>query len=180
VSLEAASALAAELAARLGGRGFKVQDWKQMNVSLFSALKLEKFVMFVVLTFIVIVAAFSIVTNLIMVVLSKTREIAALKTMGTTNVSALKVFFYSGIYIGMIGMLVGVLTGVGLCLFLAHVGLPLDPEVYYISELPVRMSPVDIASVAIASVVLSFLATVYPSLLAARLRPVEGLRRYEG
>jgi lipoprotein-releasing system permease protein len=177
--LEEASALADELRGRLAARGFQVQDWKQINVSLFSALKLEKFVMFVVLTFIVIVAAFSIVTNLIMVVLSKTREIAALKTMGASNLAALKVFFYSGIYIGVIGMMVGILTGVALCEFLAHVGLPLDPEVYYISELPVRMNALDISIVGLASVGLSFLATVYPSLIAARLQPVQGLRRYE-
>jgi lipoprotein-releasing system permease protein len=178
--LEEASVLADTLRTRLAPRGFRVQDWKQMNVSLFTALKLEKFVMFVVLTFIVIVAAFSIVTNLIMVVLSKSREIAALKTMGSSNLGALKIFFYSGIYIGVIGMMVGVLTGVGLCEFLAHVGLPLDPEVYYISELPVRMSPIDISIVGLASVGLSFLATIYPSLIAARLQPVQGLRRYEG
>jgi lipoprotein-releasing system permease protein len=159
--------------------GLRVQDWRQVNVSLFSALKLEKFVMFVVLTFIVIVAAFSIVTNLIMVVLSKTRDIAALKTMGVTPLSALKIFFSAGLYIGVIGMLLGVLTGVGVCLFLHYVGLPLDPEVYYISELPVRMSPLDITWVGLAALVLSFLATLYPSLVAARLRPVDGLRRYE-
>lgn len=176
--VEAAPRVAEELQAGLGSR-FRVQDWRQLNVSLFSALKLEKFVMFAVLTFIIIVAAFSIVTDLIMVVLAKTREIAALKTMGVGPWSALKIFFYAGFYIGIIGMLVGVLTGVGLCLFLSYVGLPLDPEVYYISELPVRMSPFDISMVGLASVLLSFLATIYPSLLAARLKPVEGLRRYE-
>jgi lipoprotein-releasing system permease protein len=177
--VEDAPQVAAALSGQLGSRGLRVQDWRQVNVSLFDALKLEKFVMFVVLTFIVIVAAFSIVTNLIMVVLSKTRDIAALKTMGVSPWSALKIFFSAGLYIGVIGMLLGVLTGVGICLFLHYVGLPLDPEVYYISELPVRMSPVDIASVGLAGVFLSFLATLYPSLVAARLRPVDGLRRYE-
>jgi lipoprotein-releasing system permease protein len=75
-------------------------------------------------------------------------------------------------------MLVGILTSVGICLFLSYVGLPLDPEVYYIAELPVRMDPIDISLVALAGVTLSFLATIYPSWLAARLQPVDGLRRY--
>jgi lipoprotein-releasing system permease protein len=177
--VEDAPAVADQLRRQLSPLGLEVKDWRQVNVSLFSALKLEKFVMFIVLTFIVIVAAFSIVTNLIMVVLSKTRDIAALKTMGVSPWSALKIFFSAGLYIGVIGMLLGVITGVGICLFLLYVGLPLDPEVYYISELPVRMNPVDITSVGLAAVVLSFLATLYPSLLAARLKPVDGLRRYE-
>jgi lipoprotein-releasing system permease protein len=177
--LEVATPLALKLAALLKGRGFQVADWKQMNSNLFSALKLEKVVMFIVLTFIVLVASFSIITNLIMVVLQKVREISALKTMGATHKAMMRVFLYAGVYIGVIGTLVGVLTGVGVCLFIGSVGLPLDPEVYYISQLPVRMNPPDIALVAFAGVMLSFLATLYPSQLAARLHPAEGLRRYE-
>jgi lipoprotein-releasing system permease protein len=177
--LEEATPLAESLRAKLSGRGFEVQDWKQMNRSLFTALRLEKFAMFLLLTFIVVVAVFSIVTNLTMVVLSKSREMSALKTMGVSHLGAVKIFFFAGIYIGTIGMLVGVLSGVGTCLFISQVGLPLDPEVYYISELPVRLNPVEILLVSVAGVGLSFFATLYPSYLAARLKPAEGLRRYE-
>ena len=177
-SLSRATEVAEELERELG-KGYEVQDWRQRNVNLFSALKLEKLVMFIVLTFIVLVASFSIVTNLNMVVLEKLREIAALKAMGAANSSVLRIFLYAGLYIGVIGMLVGVLAGIGICVFLGDVGLPLDPEIYYISELPVRMDPVEIGLVALAGVSLSFLATIYPSMLAARLRPVDGLRRVD-
>jgi lipoprotein-releasing system permease protein len=178
-SLSMATEVADGLRSKLSNRGYKVEDWRQRNVNLFSALKLEKLVMFIVLTFIVLVASFSIVTNLNMVVLEKLREIAALKAMGAQNRSILRVFLYAGLYIGIIGMLVGVMAGVGICVFLGEVGLPLDPEIYYISELPVRMDPVEISIVAFAGVGLSFLATIYPSLMAARLRPVDGLRRHD-
>jgi lipoprotein-releasing system permease protein len=179
--IEQATAIAAEVRQRLGqGRGYQVKDWKEMNVNLFSALKLERVVMFIVLTFIVLVASFSIITTLIMMVMEKRREIAALKSMGATNRSMLKVFLGAGLYIGMIGMLMGLFTGVSFCLFLTFVGIPLDPEVYYISRLPVEMDPGDILLVAFAGVSLSFLATIYPSLRAANLRPVDGLRRYTG
>ncbi len=177
--LEDATPLAEAIRVRLGKRGHLIKDWKQRNVNLFSALKLEKLVMFIVLTFIVLVASFSIVTNLNMVVLEKLREISALKAMGATNSSVMRIFLYSGLYIGVIGMLAGVLAGVGICVFLAYVGLPLNPEIYYISKLPVRMNPVDIGIVALSGVGLSFLATIYPSMLAARLKPADGLRRHE-
>jgi len=180
--LERATPLANKIRAALGGkaRGYDVQDWKQRNSGLFSALKLERVVMFIVLTFIVLVASFCIITTLIMVVLEKKREIAALKAMGAANRTVLRVFLYAGLYIGTIGMLVGVLTGVGICLFLAYVGLPLDPEVYYISELPVKMNARDILIVAASAELLAFVATLYPSILAANLKPVDGLRRYTG
>ncbi len=180
--LAMATPLANKIRQALGGKakGYDVQDWKQRNSGLFSALKLERVVMFIVLTFIVLVASFCIITTLIMVVLEKKREIAALKAMGAANRTVLRVFLYAGLYIGTIGMLVGVLTGVGICLFLAYVGLPLDPEVYYISELPVKMNARDILIVAASAEALAFVATLYPSMLAANLKPVEGLRRYTG
>jgi lipoprotein-releasing system permease protein len=177
--LDAAGPVAQRIRSRLAGNGLKVEDWRERNVNLFSALKLEKLVMFIVLTFIVLVASFSIVTNLNMVVLEKMREIAALKAMGASHWSVLKVFVGAGFYIGFLGALVGVMAGIGICTFLKHVGLPLDPEIYYISELPVRMDPVDIAIVGWGGVFISFLATIYPSILAARLKPVEGMRRHE-
>lgn len=177
-ALEHATPVAEAARTRLGEQ-FKVEDWKQRNVNLFSALKLEKLVMFIVLTFIILVASFSIVTNLNMVVLEKVREIAALKAMGARDWSVLKVFLYAGLYIGIIGMLVGLLGGLAICTVLGQGVLPLDPEIYYISELPVRVNPADIAIVAVSGVLISFLATIYPSILAARLRPADGMRRHE-
>lgn len=176
--VDAAGAVAARVAQRLGP-AYEVRDWREINRSLFSALKMEKVVMFIVLTFIVLVACFSIVTNLIMMVLEKGREIAALKALGTTSTAVLRVFVYAGLYIGVIGMLMGLLEGISICLYLARIGLPLDPEVYYIARLPVKMSSSDITIVALAAVTMSFLATVYPALRAAQLNPVDGLRRVE-
>lgn len=170
-----AEAMAQKLGAALGP-AFEVRDWQRLNRNLFSALKLEKVVMFIVLVFIILVASFSIVTNLIMMVLEKSREIGALKAIGASHRSLLRVFIYAGMYIGAIGMLAGVVEGLAICTYLGQIGLPLDPEVYYISRLPVRMSAPDIAVVALASITLSFLATIYPAMRAGRLEPVDALR----
>lgn len=166
---------AQKLGATLGA-AFEVRDWQRLNRNLFSALKLEKVVMFIVLVFIILVASFSIVTNLIMMVLEKSREIGALKAIGASHRSLLRVFIYAGMYIGAIGMLAGVVEGLAICTYLGQIGLPLDPEVYYISRLPVRMSAPDIAVVALASITLSFIATIYPAMRAGRLEPVDALR----
>jgi lipoprotein-releasing system permease protein len=166
----------AEQIAKVLGKGYVVKDWQKLNKNLFSALKLEKIVMFIVLTFIVLVASFSIVTNLIMMVLQKGREIGALKALGASHHSVLKTFIYAGVYIGVIGTLGGVIIGVSICTYLAQIGLPLDPEVYYISKLPVRMSPLDISLIAVAGMTMSLLATIYPALKAASLPPVDALR----
>lgn len=156
--------------------GYVVKDWLEMNRSLLSALMLEKVVMFVALVFIVLVASLSIITNLVMVVLEKRREIAVLKAVGATHRSLVKVFVYAGAYIGVIGVLVGILQGVGICVFLGAVGLPLDPEVWYISQLPVRLDIWEISFVGLVATGLSFAATIYPALMASNVGPVEGLR----
>src|SRR6185369_16812043 len=130
----------ADLKARLGA-GFEVQSWQELNRNLFSALKIEKIAMFVVLCFIVLVAGFSIVANGIMLVREKGREIAILKSMGIRDGSVLRTFLYIGVYMGGLGTLVGILCGVGACLGLRYVGLDLDSDVYYISRLPVEMNP---------------------------------------
>jgi len=158
------------------GPDLLVSDWREMNRGLFQALKLEKAAMFIVLGFIVLVASFSIVTNLIMVVLQKGREIAVLKAMGSTSGAVLRVFLIEGFYICAIGMVVGVSTGVGLCLLLARHGIALDPEVYYIAELPVVLDAGEVGVVALAALGISLAAAAYPSWLASRLRPADGLR----
>ncbi len=140
------------------------------------ALRLEKIAMFVVLTFIALVASFSIVSTLIMMATEKAREIAILKAMGAEDGAVERVFVAEGLYIGLIGLVVGVLTGVVGCLLIKRYGLPLPSEVYYITQLPVVMRTGEIVVVAALALGLCFLATVYPAFLAARMRPVDGLR----
>jgi lipoprotein-releasing system permease protein len=160
----------------LDGYPYRVKDWGEMNRNLFSALMMEKVVMAVILGFIVLVASFIIIATLIMLVLEKTREIAVLKSMGAGLPSIMKIFVAEGLIIGAIGTAFGLLLGWGTCLLVDKVGIPLDPEVYYISNLPVRMEPTQFALVALAAMGLSYLATIYPATKAARLRPVDGLR----
>ena len=158
------------------GSGYLVQDWKELNRNLFSALKLEKIAMFIVLCFIILVAAFSIIANGIMLVMEKGREIAILKSMGASDRAILVVFVILGLYMGLLGTAAGIATGILACLGLAKYGLALDPDVYYITQLPVRMNPNEILAVAAAAISIAVLATLYPASKAARLKPVEGLR----
>ncbi len=160
----------------LDGYPYRVKDWSDMNRSLFSALQMEKVVMAVILGFIVLVASFIIVATLIMLVLEKTKEIAVLKSMGAGVPSVMKIFVAEGVVIGAIGTAFGLILGWGSCLLIDKVGIPLDPEVYYISNLPVLVEPAQFALVALAAMALSYLATIYPATKAARLRPVDGLR----
>ena len=172
---DAARAVADEIARRLGP-GYEVRSWEELNRGLFTALKLEKVAMFVVLTFIALVASFSIVSNLIMLVTEKAREVAILKSMGARDGAILRVFFAEGLYIGLLGLGLGLVLGIGGCLLLSHYGLPLDPDVYYIQRLPVVMRAGEIIAVNAAALGLCCLATLYPAVLASRMRPVDGLR----
>jgi lipoprotein-releasing system permease protein len=156
--------------------GYRVQDWKEINRNLFSALKLEKIAMFMVLAIIILVASFSIVSNLIMVVVEKAKEIALLKTLGATDASVVSIFVAQGFFIGLVGMLVGVAHGLVACYLGRVYGLPLDPEVYYIDQLPIHVESLAVAAVAVAGVAISVVATLYPAFMAARLQPMEGLR----
>jgi lipoprotein-releasing system permease protein len=160
----------------LEGYPYRVRDWGQLNRNLFSALMMEKVVMAVILGFIVLVASFIIVATLIMQVLDKRREIAVLKSMGAGQPSIMKIFVAEGVIIGAVGTAFGLILGFGTCLLIEKVGIPLDPEVYYISNLPVRMNPAEFGLVALLALALSYLATIYPASKASRLEPVEGLR----
>jgi len=159
------------------GYPYWTKDWKLMNRSLFSALKLEKLTMFVILTMIVLVGALNIISTLVMVVMEKTRDVAILRAMGASAKSIMGIFMFQGILVGVIGTVAGLLSGLGLCQLLSKyqfINLPAD--VYYISKLPVQVSISDVSIVAGAAVVISFLATLYPAWYASRLNPVESFR----
>jgi lipoprotein-releasing system permease protein len=160
----------------LVGPSYDVEDWKELNRSLFSALKIEKILMFVLLCFIILVAAFSIIANGTMLVMEKGREVAILKSMGASDRSILGTFMLLGLLIGGIGTVGGIGVGVLSCWALGRFGLPLDPDVYYITSLPVQMNPYEIGTVFFAALAIALLATLYPAWMAARLRPVDGLR----
>jgi lipoprotein-releasing system permease protein len=160
----------------LGGFPYTVKDWRTMNKELFSALLLEKLAMFIILTFIILVASFNIVATLIMIVLEKGKEIAILKSIGASDASIMKVFVVQGLIVGMGGALFGLALGIGTCAFIEKFGFRLDQRIFYIERLPVVMSWGEIAAIAVAAVMISYLATIYPAMTAARLRPVEGLR----
>lgn len=168
--------IAESLRTRLG-LPFWVKDWMQMNRNLFSALKLEKVVMFIILTLIILVAAFNIVSSLIMLVMEKTRDIAILKAMGATTASIRKIFVMEGFLIGIFGTLLGLAGGFGLCgLLEKYQFIELPRDVYYISTLPVKMEAADVALIALSAILISLVATIYPSRQAARLDPAEALR----
>ena len=159
------------------GPSFYTKNWMQMNRSLFAALKLEKITMFIILTLIILVAAFGIASTLFMMVMKKTREIAILKSMGATRQSVMKIFMMNGLVIGGLGTVLGLGLGLGLCGILKRyqfISLPKD--VYYISTLPVQIQTLDVLSIVLAAMAISFLATLYPSWQAARLDPVEAIR----
>jgi lipoprotein-releasing system permease protein len=158
------------------GKQYRIQDWKELNRSLFSALKLEKIAMFLVLGIVILVASFSIVGNLIMVVVEKGREIALLKTLGASDISLMLVFAIQGVLIGLIGTGLGVGTGLLACYLGKTFGIPLNPDVYYIDKMPVHVDPQSVLITAFAGVVISMAATFYPAFVAARVRPAAGMR----
>jgi len=159
------------------GERYYARDWMEMNRNLFSALKLEKLVMFIILTLIILVASFNIVSNLIMTVIEKAREIAILRAMGATTRGIMSIFMIHGLIIGFAGTLIGVMGGYLLCELLKRYRfITLPSDIYYISYLPVKMSLFDFIVVSISAILITFLATIYPSYQAARLDPVESLR----
>jgi len=159
------------------GFPYYIMDWMQMNKNLFSALKLEKFAMFVILILIILVASFNIISNLIMNVIEKSREIAILKAIGATNKSIMAIFMVQGLFIGIIGTTIGVLGGFFLGYILnTYQLIKLPADVYYLSHLPVKMNLFDFVTVSLSAITITFLATIYPAWQAAKLDPVEPLR----
>jgi lipoprotein-releasing system permease protein len=171
--------------AQVAGPSARLIDWQQMNSSLFGALTVERNVMFLILTLIILVAALNIISGLIMLVKDKGGDIAILRTMGATQGAVMRVFFIAGAAIGTIGTVSGLLIGVVFCAniesirqFLSRItGTTLfDPTIYFLSQMPAKIDPYDVVSVVLMALTLSFLATLYPSWRAARLDPVEALR----
>jgi len=174
--MDRADEVRVSLASTLDADAYEVFDWKQLNASLFDALLLERFVMGLLLMIIVLVASFAIINVLIMVVIQKGAEIAILRSMGCTKRTITGIFVVQGVSIGVIGTALGAILGLGLVAWLELVGFPLDPEVYYIDQVPVEIDVIEIVAVLAGAVTVSLLATLYPSMQAARLDPASGLR----
>jgi len=179
-----AGQIARQIEKKLGFR-YWARNWMEMNKNLFSALKLEKRVMFIILSLIVLVAAFNIISALIMIVMEKNKDIAILKAMGATRSGIMKIFIFQGVIVGAIGALLGTLAGLAVALNLEKISLFVEKlfgfkilpgDVYYLSELPSQVNYGDVAIIIVGTLLISFLATIYPSWRASRLAPAEALR----
>ncbi len=152
------------------------KHWKNLNAKLFQALAMEKYVMFLLLVWIVVIAGLLIITTLFMLVITKGREIAIMKAMGATNESVLRIFMMEGATIGFLGTVFGTILGLVGCKLLSVIEFPLETDVYYLSTLPVVVDPLTVATIAISAFVICFFFTIYPAWRAAVLDPVEALR----
>lgn len=160
---------------KLGG-DFIAKDWILMNKNLFSALQLEKTALSIIVALVVIVAAFNIVSTLIMVVMEKNKDIAILKSMGATSAQIMKIFVYEGLVIGLTGTIFGIIGGLGVCKLLSKYQFIKLPDVYPLTTLPVKVLPHDILLIASSAIIITLLATLYPSWQASRIDPATALR----
>jgi lipoprotein-releasing system permease protein len=177
--IEKAKDIAQDIDKRLQNGIYHTMDWEELNHGLFTALRIQQLLMSLVLALIIVVAAFTVIATLIMVVLDKKKEIAVLKAMGASNSALLRAFMYQGAIIGVIGTVIGLALGLGMCKGLLTHALPLDPKVYFISHLPVQVRYGEFAMVGIFAIVVCLAATVWPALHAARLRPAEAFREQQ-
>ena len=174
-----------EIRGVLAGRPVRVVDWTQANNSFFAAVEVERNVMFLILTLIILVAAFNVISSLIMMVKDKTRDIAVLRTIGAGSGSVLRIFLMCGAFVGVAGTTVGALLGIVFCVNIERIRHVLEgltgtnlfnPEVYFLSRLPAKLDWSEVSQVILMALVISLLATIYPCWRAARTDPVEALR----
>jgi len=159
------------------GFPYSVLDWQQLSRNLFSALKLEKLAMFIILTLIVLVAAFNIVSTLIMLVMEKHQDIAVLKALGARDGQIMKIFVLTGFFVGLIGTGIGVGLGLAICEILRRYRfITIPKDVYFTDTIPVLLNPADVVIIAVSAVIICFLATIYPARQASRVDPAEALR----
>lgn len=158
------------------GPGFIAKDWMMMNHNLFAAFKLEKIGMFIAMTMIILVAALNIISALVMVVMEKSKDIAILKSMGATSQAIMRIFFLQGMVIAVAGTALGVAGGLGLCELLSRYKfIELPSNVYPMTTLPIKVLPFDVTIIAVSSIVITLLATLYPSWKASAVQPAEVL-----
>ena len=169
----------------VSGAGAYVYDWKQTNAAFFNAIDVERNVMFIILTLIILVAAFNIITGLIMLVKDKGRDVAVLRTMGATKGMIMRIFFMDGAFIGVVGTVIGLILGLLFCHNIEAIRQGLQTlmgrdlfsaEIYFLSKLPAKVDNMEVLTVVVISLLLSFLATLYPAYRAAKMDPVEALR----
>jgi lipoprotein-releasing system permease protein len=159
------------------GDQVRIRDWQERNQGLFSALKLERVAMFLVLTINILLAAFSIISTLVMTLIERRREIAILNAMGTPRRSLVSIFVHQGLFTGLIGSYLGTMIGVGSCIAIRSMGLPLKAEeIYYIESIPVDVHALDVGLIVCVALSVSLLSTLYPAYFASKIKPVEGLK----
>lgn len=178
--IDRAPKISKQIGEMLGSGLYHTMDWEELNHGLFTALRIQQIGMSAVLALIILVAAFTVVATLIMVVLDKTKEIAVMKAMGATDNAVLRIFLYQGAIIGLVGTTLGLLLGLVVCKILLVYGFPLDPKVYFISRLPVQVRPHEFLITGEVALAICIEATILPSLYAAGLSPVEGFRELAG
>jgi len=174
--LDKAGDVALRLERELGGGPFHTMDWKELNHNLFTALEVQKVMLSLVIATIILVAAFNVIATLIMIVLEKRREVAILKAMGARDSAVLQVFIVQGAAIGIVGTVIGLALGGAVCTYLKVFRFPLDPKVYLIDHLPVRVSPTEFLVTVAIALLICVTATLIPSYWAARLLPADGIR----
>ena len=175
-NIDSARGISQEITRRLSSGLYHTMDWEELNHGLFTALRIQQIGMSAVLALIIVVAAFTVIATLIMVVLDKTREISVLKAMGASDRAVLRIFLYQGGIIGLLGTAFGLGLGFAVCKVLLVWGFPLDPKVYFISQLPVQIRPLEFLITGGIAIVICLVATIVPSMYAARLRPADGFR----
>ncbi len=167
------------MVAGLGRDDIVVRDWQELNASLFSAMALEKIAVFIALLCVILVASFGILGSNLMSVLEKSKEIAILKTMGTSDSLIQRIFIAEGLCLGILGALIGIGTGIGLCVVLDRFGLPLSGNLGDFETLPVAVDPIEVLLVGVSALIIVWLSSLYPARVASRMRPVQALRKAE-